>query len=94
MPIAFLAFIGIVYGALVAMAQRDFKKLIAYSSVNHMGYVMLGLAAAAYRRHHRGLDSPDQAATATRRRRRYQRGGVCRCSPTASSPARCSSWSA
>ena len=47
-PIAFLAFTGIVYGALVAMAQMDFKKLIAYSSVNHMGYVMLGLAAAAY----------------------------------------------
>ncbi len=47
-PIAFLAFTGIVYGALVAMAQWDFKKLIAYSSVNHMGYVMLGLAAAAY----------------------------------------------
>ena len=46
--IAVLAFIGIVYGALVAMAQWDFKKLIAYSSVNHMGYVMLGLAAAAF----------------------------------------------
>ena len=47
-PIAFLAFTSIVYGALVAMAQWDFKKLIAYSSVNHMGYVMLGIAAAAY----------------------------------------------
>ncbi|MBS1253741.1 MAG: NAD(P)H-quinone oxidoreductase chain 4 1 [Anaerolineales bacterium] len=45
-PIAFLAFTSIVYGALVAMAQWDFKKMIAYSSVNHMGYVMLGLAAA------------------------------------------------
>lgn len=44
-PIAFLAFTSIVYGALVAMAQWDFKKLIAYSSVNHMGYVILGLAA-------------------------------------------------
>ncbi|MCW5852745.1 MAG: NADH-quinone oxidoreductase subunit M [Anaerolineae bacterium] len=47
-PIALLALIGIIYGALVAMAQWDFKKLIAYSSVNHMGYVMLGLAASAY----------------------------------------------
>jgi NADH-quinone oxidoreductase subunit M len=45
-PIAFLAFTSIVYGALVAMAQWDFKKLIAYSSVNHMGYVTLGLVAA------------------------------------------------
>ncbi len=45
--IAVLAVISIVYGALVAMAQTDFKKLIAYSSVNHMGYVMLGLAAGA-----------------------------------------------
>jgi NADH-quinone oxidoreductase subunit M len=45
-PIAFLAFTSIVYGAFVAMAQWDFKKLIAYSSVNHMGYVILGLAAA------------------------------------------------
>jgi NADH-quinone oxidoreductase subunit M len=45
-PLAFLAFTSIVYGALVAMAQWDFKKLIAYSSVNHMGYVILGIAAA------------------------------------------------
>ncbi len=44
--LALLAFLSIVYGALVAMAQWDFKKLIAYSSVNHMGYVTLGLAAA------------------------------------------------
>ena len=45
--IAILALISIVYGALVAMAQKDFKKLIAYSSVNHMGFVMLGFAAGA-----------------------------------------------
>jgi NADH-quinone oxidoreductase subunit M len=45
--IAILAVISIVYGALVAMAQKDMKKLIAYSSVNHMGYVMLGIAAAS-----------------------------------------------
>lgn len=37
--------ISIVYGALVAMAQTDFKKLLAYSSISHMGYVLLGLAA-------------------------------------------------
>ncbi len=45
--IGVLAGISIVYGALVAMAQTDFKRLIAYSSVNHMGYVILGVAAAA-----------------------------------------------
>ncbi len=40
-----LAVIGIIYGALVAMVQPDIKKLVAYSSVSHMGFVMLGLAA-------------------------------------------------
>jgi NADH-quinone oxidoreductase subunit M len=45
--VAVLAVIGAVYGAVVAMAQTDLKKLVAYSSVNHMGYVMLGVAAAA-----------------------------------------------
>src|SRR6266571_3755608 len=45
--VAVLALLGIVYGALVAMAQTDLKKLVAYSSVNHMGYVMLGVASAA-----------------------------------------------
>jgi NADH-quinone oxidoreductase subunit M len=45
--IIILAVISIVYGALVAMAQWDLKKLIAYSSVNHMGYVTLGIAVAA-----------------------------------------------
>lgn len=38
-----LAVIGIVYGALVSMVQPDIKKLIAYSSVSHLGFVMLGL---------------------------------------------------
>ncbi len=38
-----LAVIGIIYGALVAMVQTDIKKLVAYSSVSHLGYVMLGL---------------------------------------------------
>ena len=40
-----LAIIGIIYGALVAMAQKDVKKLIAYSSVSHLGFVVLGLFA-------------------------------------------------
>lgn len=40
-----LAVLGIIYGALVAMVQPDIKKLVAYSSVSHMGYVMLGLFA-------------------------------------------------
>jgi NADH-quinone oxidoreductase subunit M len=44
-PLAILAFINIVYGALCAMAQDDFKKLIAYSSISHMGIVLLGMAA-------------------------------------------------
>ena len=37
--------IGIVYGALVAMVQEDIKKLVAYSSVAHLGFVMLGMFA-------------------------------------------------
>ena len=43
--IAWLGLINVIYGALCAMAQTDVKKLIAYSSVSHMGFVMLGLAA-------------------------------------------------
>ncbi|MBI4342492.1 MAG: NADH-quinone oxidoreductase subunit M [Candidatus Omnitrophica bacterium] len=41
---ALLGMINIVYGAFVAMAQTDFKRLVAYSSVSHMGFVLLGLA--------------------------------------------------
>ncbi len=40
-----IAVIGIIYGALVAMVQKDVKKLVAYSSVSHLGYVMLGIFA-------------------------------------------------
>ncbi len=43
--IGVLGLINIIYGALCAMAQKDFKKLVAYSSISHMGYVLLGLAA-------------------------------------------------
>lgn len=44
-PIMILALIGIIYGALVAMVQPDMKKLIAYSSVSHLGFVILGIFA-------------------------------------------------
>ncbi len=43
--LAGLAVIGIIYGALVAWAQTDMKKLVAYSSVSHLGYCVLGLVA-------------------------------------------------
>lgn len=39
----FLAVVGIIYGALVAMVQPDIKRLVAYSSVSHMGFVILGM---------------------------------------------------
>ncbi len=42
--LALFGIINIVYGAFAAMAQTDFKKLVAYSSVSHMGYVILGIA--------------------------------------------------
>ncbi len=42
-PIAVLAIIGIIYGALVSLPQKDVKKLVAYSSVSHLGFVMLGI---------------------------------------------------
>ena len=43
--IAVLAVVGIIYGALVAMVQPDMKKLVAYSSVSHLGFVVLGICA-------------------------------------------------
>lgn len=49
--IAWLAIIGIIYGALVAMVQPDIKKLVAYSSVSHLGFVVLGI----FSRHMAGL---------------------------------------
>ncbi|MCJ7507769.1 MAG: NADH-quinone oxidoreductase subunit M, partial [candidate division Zixibacteria bacterium] len=45
MPLAILGLVNIVYGALVSMAQKDLKKLVAYSSVSHMGYCILGISA-------------------------------------------------
>jgi NADH-quinone oxidoreductase subunit M len=43
--LASLAAVSIIYGALMVLRQRDLKRLIAYSSVSHMGYVLLGIAA-------------------------------------------------
>jgi NADH-quinone oxidoreductase subunit M len=44
-PLMWLSVAGVIYGALVALAQSDMKRLIAYSSVSHLGYCMLGLFA-------------------------------------------------
>ncbi len=46
--LAFLAVMAISFGAFSSYGQSDFKRLVAYSSVNHMGFVLLGIAAAAY----------------------------------------------
>ncbi|MDP6528257.1 MAG: NADH-quinone oxidoreductase subunit M [Gemmatimonadota bacterium] len=43
--LALIGVVNIVYGALCAMAQKDLKKLVAYSSISHMGFVMLGMAS-------------------------------------------------
>ena len=55
--LAFLAVMAIVFGAFAAFGQKDFKRLVAYSSVNHMGFVVLGIAAAAKV----GINSTDAA---------------------------------
>lgn len=47
LPVAILGLVSALYGALVALAQSDLKRLIAYTSVNHMGYVVIAVAAAA-----------------------------------------------
>jgi len=44
-PFAMLSVVGIVYGAMMCLAQRDVKRLIAYSSVSHLGFCMLGIFA-------------------------------------------------
>jgi NADH-quinone oxidoreductase subunit M len=46
--LAFLAMMAIIFGAWASYGQSDFKRLVAYSSVNHMGFVVLGIAAAAW----------------------------------------------
>lgn len=52
--LAFLATMAIVFGAFASYGQTDFKRLVAYSSVNHMGFVLLGIAAAA-----KAIGTPD-----------------------------------
>ena len=47
LPVALLGLVSALWGALVALAQTDLKRLVAYTSVNHMGYVVVGVAAAA-----------------------------------------------
>jgi len=54
--LAVLALLAIVAGALASFGQTDFKRLVAYSSINHMGFVVLGIAVAAYMR---GAQFPD-----------------------------------
>lgn len=44
---ALIGLASVIYGALVALAQRDLKRMVAYTSINHMGYVVVGIAAAA-----------------------------------------------
>jgi NADH-quinone oxidoreductase subunit M len=51
--------LAIIFGALASFGQTDFKRLVAYSSVNHMGFVVLGIAAAA---HAYGMDSLRESA--------------------------------
>jgi NADH-quinone oxidoreductase subunit M len=55
--LAFLATMAIVFGAFGSFGQTDFKRLVAYSSINHMGFVLLGIAAAALI----GLNNPNPA---------------------------------
>ena len=45
--LAFLATMAIIFGAFAAFGQDDFKRLVAYSSINHMGFVVLGIAVGA-----------------------------------------------
>ena len=47
LAVALVGLISVLYGAFVALAQTDLKRLIAYTSINHMGYVVIGVAAAA-----------------------------------------------
>lgn len=55
--LAFLAVMAIIFGAFGAFGQKDFKRLVAYSSINHMGFVVLGIAAAAYATGAENLDA-------------------------------------
>ena len=67
-----------VYGALAALAQKDFKRLVAYSSVSHMGYVLLGIGAwsatAGHPVQHRLLDDGHERGHVPDDRPRHQLG--------------------
>ena len=60
--VAALGVIGIVYGAFVSLAQTDLKRLIAYSSVSHMGYIMLGIGAVAVALNMKGTEGAAESA--------------------------------
>ncbi len=47
LPVALLGLASVIYGAFVALAQTDLKRLVAYTSINHMGYLVMGVGAAA-----------------------------------------------
>jgi NADH-quinone oxidoreductase subunit M len=53
--LAILGVVNILYGAFCALGQTDFKRLVAYSSVSHMGYVLLGIAVLRKKRSMRDL---------------------------------------
>lgn len=57
-----VAVISAVYGAFVAMAQTDIKRMVAYTSVNHMGYLVFGVAVAAVAQSDAGIQALDGAA--------------------------------
>ena len=65
--ISLLAIVGIVYGALVAMVQPDMKKLVAYSSVSHMGFIVLGIFSFNHAGHGRRDLSDAQSRRIDRR---------------------------
>ena len=91
----FLSIVGIIYGALVAMMQKDAKKLVAYSSVSHLGFCMLGAVCPQSQRNQRQHPAADHHGISTggslpdrrhRLRRRHTReiseyGGLSRVMP-------------
>ena len=66
--ISWMAIVGIIYGALVSMVQEDLKKLVAYSSVSHLGFVMLGIFAFNIQGIEGGITPDDQSRSQHRGR--------------------------
>jgi len=77
--LALFGTLAIVFGAFGAYGQTDFKRLVAYSSINHMGFVILAVAAAAW-------------ATGTQNAVIAMNGPCCKCLTTVSRLPVCSSW--